>query len=65
MTQRELNRAVARATGEDLDLIDHLGFGPLTVGPVERDPEVVDWDELEPGRGVSVFQPGRRQLAAA
>jgi hypothetical protein len=65
MTQRELNRAVARATGEDVEFIDHLGFGPLTVGPVERDPGFVDWDELDADRGLNVFAPGRRQLAAA
>jgi len=52
MTQSELNREVARATGEDLTTIAQLGFVPLTNVPYERDrePLVVDWDTLEESR---------------
>jgi hypothetical protein len=46
MTQRELNRAVAEATGESMSTVSSLGFVPLTVGPVEREPPAIDWDEL-------------------
>ena len=50
MTQAELNRAVAQATGESSRRIAQLGFSPLTVGPVEREPQVVDWDRLDAKR---------------
>ena len=56
MTQRDLNRAIARATGEDIDVIGQMGFVELRGGPYERDtPAVVDWDEVEAERGVSVL----------
>jgi len=47
MTQAELDRAVAEATGESVRTIVHHGFVLLTAGPVEREPLVVDWDELD------------------
>jgi len=50
MNRRDLNRAVARATGESVSTIASLGFVPLTVGPVEREPLVLDWDELDEKR---------------
>ena len=55
MTQRELNRAVARATGETVNEISHRGFVPLTVFPQERDPEdmIVDWDQLDLERNIT------------
>ena len=48
MTQRELNRAVALATGETVNEISQRGFVPLTPVPQERDPEdlILDWDRL-------------------
>ena len=54
MTQTELDRAVAQATGESLQTIGALGFVPLWPIPYEREPLVVDWDELEAGRAVPV-----------
>jgi len=47
MTQSRLDRAVARATGEDPATIARLGFVVLTRGPIERErrPLVIDWDE--------------------
>lgn len=56
MQQSELNRAVARATGESVSTIKRLGF--LLADPSESlDPEsddhgphVIDWDELEAQR---------------
>ena len=65
MTQAELNRAVARATGETVSTIAAMGFVPLTHIPIEREPLVVDWDELDAQR-VSVFpHQSRRELAVA
>ena len=54
MTQGELDRAVAQATGESVATIASLGFVPLTNVPYERDrePLVVDWDELDARRNV-------------
>ena len=54
MTQADLNREVAQATGESVATIDRLGFVPLTSGPVEREPLTVDWDELDAER-VAMF----------
>jgi hypothetical protein len=47
MTQAELNREVAKATGESVGTISQIGFVPLTRQPVEveREPLVIDWDE--------------------
>ena len=57
MNQSQLNRAVARATGETLDTISRLGFSiadPDSVHydpePSRRAPQVVDWDELDARR---------------
>ena len=54
MNQSQLNRAVARATGETLDTISRLGFSIADPDSVRHDPEpslraplVVDWDELD------------------
>ena len=54
MTQAELNREVAAATGESVKTIADLGFVPLTPIPYERDrePLVVNWDDLEFQRDV-------------
>jgi hypothetical protein len=50
MTQHALNRAVARATGESVSTIARRGFSLLRVGPVEREPLVIDWDQLDEQR---------------
>ena len=52
MDQRELNREVAKATGETVGTIDKMGFVPLHPSPYERDrePLVVDWDQLDQER---------------
>jgi hypothetical protein len=46
MTQRDLDRAVAEATGEPVRRISRSGFTLLTRSPVEREPLTVDWDAL-------------------
>ena len=48
MTQAELNREVADATGESVGTISQIGFVPLARHPMEdeREPLVIDWDEM-------------------
>ena len=46
MTQRDLDRAVAEATGEPVRRIARSGFVLLTRSAVEREPLTVDWDAL-------------------
>jgi len=61
MTQTDIDRQVARATGEDLSTIAGMGFVPLTPVPYEcdRPPLTVDWDEMDRGR--MGLLPGRRK----
>jgi len=58
MTQRQLERLVAQATGEDLRAIRRRGFSVVDLADVDFDPEPdqrppqwVDWDELDSQRG--------------
>jgi hypothetical protein len=52
VTQRQLNRAVARATGEHVSTIRSMGFGLADPAMVRHDPEpghgpqMIDWDAL-------------------
>ena len=64
MTQAELNRAVAAATGESVRTIAEMGFVPLTAVPVEKEPLVVDWDALD-ARRVGVLPQRQRQETVA
>jgi hypothetical protein len=52
MTQAELDRRVAKATGESLRTISQMGFMLLRPVAYERDrqPLVVDWDDLDHDR---------------
>ena len=59
MRQNDLNRAVARKTGESVSLIASLGFVPLTSPPREREPLTVDWDRADADRNLSLTR--RRQ----
>ena len=67
MTQRDLDRAVARATGECVETVSHRGFSPLAALPWEPDPEdlIVDWDAADENRRVSVYSPAPELSAAA
>lgn len=56
MTQRELDRAVANATGETIAEIQHRGFDVLLVRPAEPEDRIVDWDALELQRNVAVVE---------
>jgi len=60
MTQAELNRAVARATGESVSLISSMGFGPVNNGPHQREPRTVDWDKAQQTRPVSLQRRRKR-----
>lgn len=63
MTQVQLNRAVARATHESVATIARLGFCPPDPWPVEREPQVVNWDKLDAER-IGLFPPFRKQRFA-
>ena len=54
MNQRELNSEVSRKTGEAISTIAALGFVPLTGQPFEREPQTVDWDDLDAQRHLSL-----------
>jgi len=55
MRQRDLNRAVAHATGEAIDTIAQWGFSLLDPEVPERDdPLPLDWDDLQHQR-VALF----------
>jgi len=55
MNQRELNREISKKTGETVATISQLGFVPLTTQPYEREPQTVDWDEVDADRHVAVM----------
>ena len=55
MTQNELNRAVASATGETVSEISSRGFSPLPVDPYDSGLEPIDWDWLDQCRSVAVL----------
>ena len=64
MTQAELDREVAQATGESVDTIAEMGFVVLTRIPIEREPRRIDWDRLDANRRVSLHRPRVRACAA-
>ena len=66
MTQNDLNRAVARQTGETVGTISHRGFGQLSPLSPEPDAEdlILDWDHVHASQNVALFpQPGRLKTA--
>ena len=70
MTQRKLNRSVARATGETLTTIRRRGFSLADPADVNFDPEpcaspaVVDWDERDASRLAILPNRSARRMAA-
>ena len=56
MKQADLNRAVAKATGETVSTIKRLGFllaapgEPLDPDSEDLGPQVIDWDQLDEQR---------------
>jgi len=71
MKQADLNRAVARATGETVSTIKRLGFllaesgDSLDPESDEHGPYVIDWDELEAQRHETGTRRPRNEPAAA
>ena len=68
MTQSEIDRAVARATGEPVSAVRQFGFSIVEPGAALCEPEpchvpqVVNWDELDAQR-VSLHPSRRRSFA--
>jgi hypothetical protein len=57
MHQRQLERTLARATGESLTTIRRMGFSlfdperdPLDFDDVDCAPSLIDWDKVEADR---------------
>ena len=63
MTQRDLDRSLARSTGETVSEISRRGFVPLEDLDRECDPPI-DWDDLEAQRFVNMV-PQRKRPALA
>jgi len=65
MNQRDLNLAVANATGEAVDTIAGWGFSLLDpqIPELGDEPLALDWDEVEP-RGIGL-SPDRQRLATS
>lgn len=63
MTQNELNRGVARSTGETVSEISRRGFIPVEDLDQECEPPI-DWDELEARRNLILY-PTRKRPAFA
>lgn len=70
MTQNDLNREVAAATGETVAEISRHGFQPLTPVPDENELDdesldpYLDWDEVDLHRNVRVVEQPSRQVVA-
>ena len=60
MNQRQLNREVARATGESVSTIASLGFVPLTGGPVEHEPPMAAARQSQLGRSLKLDTVSRK-----
>ena len=76
MTQNQVHRAVAKATGESVGTIRQMGFSVADPDHVRFDPEppdirdieerIIDWDWHDRRRNVPVVpQRSRRQTAVA
>jgi hypothetical protein len=68
MTQCQLNRAVAKATGENIGTIHHMGFSIADPRQVCHDPEpsdfeekIIDWDRHDRRRNVPMVPQRSRQ----
>lgn len=63
MTQRQIDRAVASATGESLDVVRRLGFG-LVEEPEDDPPNTVDWEAVD-ARRIALFPDRQNRDVAA
>lgn len=67
MTEADLHRAVAEATGETMTEIRHQGFQPFSPELDDSDDleeMFIDWHELELRRNVPVFEQQSPQAVA-
>lgn len=69
MTERELNQAIARRTGDDLDTIRRLGFSLQGERPLDEldaawEDHSIDWEEQEP-QNLEWFRHRRTHRSAA
>lgn len=59
MTQHQLDRQIARITGDDLATIRRRGFSLIDPSAAnlddERDPLTVDWDAVDAQRALTQF----------
>ena len=67
MTQSQINRAVALATGESIRTVSRLGFSLAEPDAVEAASEpidiedlIIDWDQLERDREAASLHLSRR-----
>lgn len=65
MSQHDLNCEISRATGESIGTIAGMGFVELRPIPFEREPLMMDWDDYDADRNVSVIPQRRCQHGAA
>lgn len=71
MQQADLDRAVARVTGETVSTIKQRGFlladanSDFDPDPPEYEPNIVDWDELESQRRTGINGRGQCEPAIA
>lgn len=64
MTQNDLNRAVARVTGETVTEISRRGFQPVDIEPTDQELEpYLDWDEVDLHRNVALLDSPQRRAA--
>ena len=63
MTHAQMERELARATGESLSTIRRRGF--QLVEPPTLDPLTVDWDELDAERFAVIPQRSREKRRVA
>ena len=63
MTQRELERELALATGESLSTIRSRGFS--IVEPPDLEPLTVDWDEVQQVQAPRISHSYRRRARQA
>ena len=62
MTQNDLNRSVARSTGETVREISHRGFVPLDDLDRQKEEPLIDWDTVDADRSLQWF-PSRKRPA--
>jgi len=63
MTQRELERELALATGESLSTIRSRGFS--IVEPPDLEPLTIDWDEVQQVQAPRISHSYRRRARQA